>query len=45
MDVDEGSDGGDQVCQQTADLAEGERDEAVVGFGAPFLAWAAVTAR
>ena len=46
MDVVEGSGGGDQVCQETADLAEGERNETVlVEFGAPFLAWAAVTAR
>jgi hypothetical protein len=41
----EGSGGGDQVCQQTANLAEGERDESVIGFGAPNLACAAVTAR
>lgn len=42
----EGSYGGDQVCQQTSDLAERERNEAVlVGFNAPFLPWAAVTAR
>jgi hypothetical protein len=40
----EWSDDGDQVCQETADLAEGERDEAV-GFGAPFSACAAVAAR
>lgn len=46
MYVVEGSDGGDQVCQQTADLAEGERNEAVVvGSGAPLFTWAAVTAR
>ncbi|MEU4776456.1 hypothetical protein [Micromonospora sp. NPDC023633] len=45
MDVIERSGGGDQVCQQTSDLAEGERNEAVIGFSAPFLACAAVTAR
>ncbi|MEV6802051.1 hypothetical protein AB0M91_27425 [Micromonospora rifamycinica] len=37
MDVVERSDRGDQVCQETADLAEGEGDEAVIGFGAPFF--------
>jgi len=39
------ADGGDQVCQQTSDLAEGERDDFVSsGIAAPFDA-AAVTAR
>ncbi|WP_281186136.1 hypothetical protein [Micromonospora peucetia] len=37
MDVVEGSDDGDQVCQETSDLAEGEGYEAVIGFGAPFF--------
>lgn len=35
MNVVEGANGGDQVCQQTADLAEGEGNEAVLGFSAP----------
>jgi hypothetical protein len=38
-------DRGDQVCQQTSNLAESEGDEAVpVGSGAAFAVWA-VTAR
>ena len=42
MDVVERSGVGDQVCQETADLGKGERNEAVIGFGAPFLARAEV---
>jgi hypothetical protein len=46
MGVFEGSGGGGQVCQETADLAEGEGDELfMIGFGVPFLAWAVVMAR
>jgi len=46
MDAVEGSGGGDQVCQQTSDLAERERNETLLlESGTPFLACAAVTAR
>lgn len=36
MCVVDGSVGGDQVCQETSDLAQGEGYEAVIGFGTPF---------
>lgn len=37
MYVVEGSGGGDQVCQETPDLAEGKGDEPfMIGFGVPF---------
>ncbi|MGX4656292.1 hypothetical protein ACWCHM_21645 [Micromonospora sp. SCSIO 07396] len=46
MDVVEGSGGGDQVCQKTADLAETEGHEVfMIRFEFPLFAWAAVTAR
>ena len=46
MDVGERSGCGDQVCQETSDLAEGEGNETVpVGWSAPFSAAAAVMAR
>lgn len=35
MCVVDGSVGGDQVCQETSDLGQGEGYEAVIGFGTP----------
>ncbi|MFI7435774.1 hypothetical protein [Micromonospora haikouensis] len=46
MYVVEGRGGGDQVCQETADLAEAEGHELfMIMFRVPLFVWAVVTAR